>query len=215
MSINTDRADINRANSLKSTGPRTDAGKARSAMNALKHGLSAKAIVLPDEDPAAYQRHIDSYLKEFQPVGEAELQQVHFLADTSWQLQRVGRLEITLFSPFDENLTLDSQMRSLATLGMHRHRLSRDFDRTLKELRAAQHDRIKQHRFQVAEASKLYSLDEDQGIEYDPSVDGFVFTKEEVETFLHRQQRKMDAVRHHFRRDDDENDEEEENNSDK
>ena len=212
MSSNTNRAEINRANSQHSTGPRTDAGKARSAMNALKHGLSAKAIVLPGEDPAAYQRHIDSYMNEYKPATPAELQQVHFLADTSWQLQRVGRLENKLFSPFDENLTLDSQMRSLATLGMHRHRLSRDFDRTLRELKQAQHDRRKQERFEVAQASKLYAMDEDQGNEYDPSVDGFVCSRKEVETYLLRKNRFTAAVRHSHEQPDDE---EEENNSKK
>ena len=215
MSTNTNRADINRANSQKSTGPRTEAGKSRSAMNALKHGLTAKAILLPTEDSEAYQRHIDSFMNEYKPANPGELTQVQFLAETSWLLARVGRLELALFSEFDEHKTLDSQMRALATISIHRHRLSRDFDRTLKELKQAQHDRIKQHRFQVAEASKLYSLDEDQGIEYDPSVDGFVFPKSEVETFVLRQQRQHDAVKHHFRRDDDENDEEEEKNSDK
>ena len=215
MSTNTNRADINRANSQKSTGPRTEAGKSRSAMNALKHGLTAKAILLPTEDSEAYQRHIDSFMNEYKPANPGELTQVQFLAETSWLLARVGRLELALFSEFDEDKTLDSQMRALATISIHRHRLSRDFDRTLKELKQAQHDRIKQHRFQVAEASKLYSLDEDQGIEYDPSVDGFVFPKSEIETFLQRQQRQHDAVKHHFRRDDDETGEEEEKNTEK
>ena len=214
MSNNTNRADINRANSQNSTGPRTEAGKARSAMNALKHGLTAKAILLPNEDPEAYQRHIDTFMNEYKPANPAELTQVTNLANMSWLLQRVDRLELALFSEFDEHKTLDSQMRALATISIHRHRLSRDFEHVLKQLRQAQHDRIKQHRFQVAEASKLYSLDEDQGIEYDPSVDGFVFPKSEVETFLHRQQRQHDAVKHHFRRDDEETGEEEEKDSD-
>ena len=55
MSLNSNRADINRANSLKFANPRTEAGKSRSAMNALKHGLRPKAIVLPNEHPPRYQ----------------------------------------------------------------------------------------------------------------------------------------------------------------
>ena len=214
MSLNTKRADINRANSLKSTGPRTEAGKSRSRMNALTHGMTAKAIVLPDEDPEAYKRHVDTFMNQFKPDNPAEVAQVQNLADTSWHQARMSRLEIQLFSEFDEHKTLESQMRSLATISMHRHRLSRDFDRTLKELKQAQHERQKQHRRYLAEAAMLFSLDEDQGIEYDPSVDGFVFTKNEVETFLHRKQRQFDAVQHNLPPDDDENDEEEENKRD-
>ena len=35
-----DRAVINRANAQKSTGPRTAAGKQRSSLNALRHGIN-------------------------------------------------------------------------------------------------------------------------------------------------------------------------------
>lgn len=52
------RLDANRRNALRSTGPRSAAGKARSAQNALKHGL---ASLSPDnflaiEDRAAFDQ---------------------------------------------------------------------------------------------------------------------------------------------------------------
>jgi hypothetical protein len=39
-----DRAAINRENSLKSTGPITDAGKKVSSLNALRHGLTGQTL---------------------------------------------------------------------------------------------------------------------------------------------------------------------------
>ena len=45
------RAATNRANSLHSTGPRTEPGKQRSSLNALRHRLTARTAVLPTEDP--------------------------------------------------------------------------------------------------------------------------------------------------------------------
>ena len=45
--------EANRRNAQKSTGPKTDEGKARVRRNAFKHGMTARTImpVLPQEDP--------------------------------------------------------------------------------------------------------------------------------------------------------------------
>jgi len=50
-------SSVNLANSQHSTGPRTDSGKQRSSLNALRHGLTAASPVLPSEDQAAFDAH--------------------------------------------------------------------------------------------------------------------------------------------------------------
>jgi len=43
----TNRAAVNKANAQHSTGPRTEAGKQRSKLNAFRHGLTGQTVVLP------------------------------------------------------------------------------------------------------------------------------------------------------------------------
>ena len=64
------RIAANRANSLKSTGPRTTLGRERSRGNALKHGLTGAGVVLPNEDAAEVERRFQAFQDELQPSGE-------------------------------------------------------------------------------------------------------------------------------------------------
>src|SRR5579883_2987615 len=66
------RSEINRQNAQKSTGPKTQEGKARSRRNAMKHGLRAEILSLPNEDPAAIQARVDSWNDYYQPRNPAE-----------------------------------------------------------------------------------------------------------------------------------------------
>src|SRR5579883_2724776 len=66
------RSEINRQNAQKSTGPKTQEGKARSRRNALKHGLRAEVLPLPNEDPAELQARSDAWNDYFKPRNPAE-----------------------------------------------------------------------------------------------------------------------------------------------
>ena len=68
MTSTIDRAEINRRNAQKSTGPRTPEGKARSRFNAVKHGCRARLPILPGEDPEAYERRLDAWVGKFAPA---------------------------------------------------------------------------------------------------------------------------------------------------
>ena len=59
--------EANRANSVRSTGPKGLLGKARSSMNACKHGLTAQTVVIEDEDPAQFDVLRDALQEEFDP----------------------------------------------------------------------------------------------------------------------------------------------------
>src|ERR1700694_4845665 len=98
------RTARNRANAAHSTGPKTEAGKKRSSLNAYRHGLTGQTIILPAEDLDAYQEVTRTFFNDYKPVGTLEKHLVQFLADPSWRLDRVAALESNLIAlGFDEH----------------------------------------------------------------------------------------------------------------
>jgi len=176
------RAATNRANSLHSTGPRTEPGKQRSSRNALRHGLTAQTAVLPTENPETYQRHIQQFLDEYAPATATEIQLVHEIANTAWRLNRIPFLEAELFSQSPNPQTL---IPLLATLGLHGSRLSRQFQKALDQLREIQEVRHRLERRQLTEAAELFLRHQHKGLPWDPAAfsneTGFVFSKEQLE----------------------------------
>jgi hypothetical protein len=83
----------NRANAKHSTGPKTKEGKKRSRMNSCKHGLSAKAILVDEEDPADFDELHKNLIVEFSPRPGAEAQLVFRLAALFWRLRRIPAFE--------------------------------------------------------------------------------------------------------------------------
>jgi hypothetical protein len=82
----------NRANAQLSTGPTSSEGKAKISHNALKTGLTGRTVLLPTEDVAAYQAHIERIFKQFNPEDDEEKRLTQSLADTLWRLDRIPSL---------------------------------------------------------------------------------------------------------------------------
>jgi hypothetical protein len=78
-------------------GPITPEGKARSARNATRHGLTGKTVVLTTEDPAQFDELLDDYVKEYSPATRLQLDLVHELAACRWRLQRLWAIETCAF----------------------------------------------------------------------------------------------------------------------
>ena len=92
------RAAASRKNGAKSCGPSTPEGKARSAQNALKHGLRAeKYVVLPDEDASEFAALEAALRDELAPEGALQNILVGRIARAAWRLERAERLEVELF----------------------------------------------------------------------------------------------------------------------
>jgi hypothetical protein len=88
----------NRRNAQKSTGPKTPEGKAAVRLNAMKHGLLSKDVLLPGEDESALKELGDRLRDELQPEGELENLLVDRITAATWRLSRLGRVEAGIFA---------------------------------------------------------------------------------------------------------------------
>jgi hypothetical protein len=146
----------------QATGPKTPEGKAISCMNALKTGLTGRTVLLPTDDAAAFEQHVQAYFDEYKPQGLRERELVQSLAETRWRLNRSFALEAALFSQIafatEEGPPAPSQVekllkyeKTLKNLHLQEARLNRRFDKDIAELRALQAERVQAEDSRVEE----------------------------------------------------------------
>src|SRR5258708_39904108 len=93
----TKQLEANRLNALKSTGPRSEAGKQQSRYNALRHGLTAETVIAALEHKDDYQAFVAEIAADYQPRSAVETELVSRLASLLWRLRRSTRIETGLF----------------------------------------------------------------------------------------------------------------------
>jgi hypothetical protein len=89
-----DRAETARRNGARSKGPLSTASKARSALNAIRHGLRAKSVILPGLEKASdWEDHVAAVAGSLRPTSYLEEQLVERIALQLWRLRRAARAE--------------------------------------------------------------------------------------------------------------------------
>ena len=141
------RAEASRRNGARSRGPRTAEGKARSARNALKHGLCAERFLVPlEEDPAAFEALQGALLVELAPVGAVQTVLAHRVVSAAWRLGRADEIEAGVLREqrySDGGLGLAvirdcNGARAVPTLPRYRGAALAEFLRCLRVLQALQ-----------------------------------------------------------------------------
>jgi hypothetical protein len=74
-------------------GPKTVAGKARIALNALTHGVTSARLVVPGERREDWAAHCRGALEALAPVGPVEAALAERVASALWRLDRVTAYE--------------------------------------------------------------------------------------------------------------------------
>ena len=88
--------ESNRRNAQKSTGPKTDDGKARASRSAVRHGLTAETVIKLLEDPDDYRAFEQAVTADYDAVTAVERELVLRLASLLWRLRRATAIETGL-----------------------------------------------------------------------------------------------------------------------
>ena len=204
------------ADPKRSGGPRTEAGKRRSSLNACKHHIFSKITVLPAADLAVYNESLKQYLADYLPVGILETDLVHHIADLQFRIRRCRSIEHSLFAvgfedfvdridsglpevdaAFTEGPTWRQNKHDLMLLTVYESRLENSLKREIAYLEKLQAERKAAYAQAEAEAIRLKQLAESEGEVYEPANDfipasahgKFVFSAEAIDRAIDRQSR--------------------------
>jgi hypothetical protein len=204
-------------NQSKSTGNRTPEGKERSSLNALRHGLTGRIVVLPSEDLNVYQACCKELMVDLAPETPVERQYAQTFCDTQWRLNRARSLEDSMFAlghfeganipgiehPEIQNALTAAKVfrensKAFVNLSLYEQRLQRTQKEALRQLQELQAQRIAVRKTAAleetdAEAEALSNLHKMKGEPFVPDAGQFVFSATQIEQEAHRQNRRANA----------------------
>jgi hypothetical protein len=202
----------NRLNSEKSHGPASSQGRVRSSMNALRHGLTARVVVLPSEDMAAYHAFSKEIVDCLDPQTPVERQFAQTVADNQWRINRIrsiedGMLGMGHFEAAGDFPTDHTEVHSAMTaarafrdgskafvnLSIYEQRLHRSMKEALRQLKELQAERRERRKTEMDDAIRLLKAQRMKGLPYVPSETEFVYASAEIEREERRRDRLHDA----------------------
>ena len=154
------RAEINRKNAQHSTGPTSESGKQKSALNGIKHGLTGQRLLLLPHEVELYQRMNAAFRSDYNPQTELESQLIQHIVDCNMRLHRIAAIENNMFAVGTiDNIREDvkhddateaviaqtrawiKQADSFEKLGRHEGRISRQLLKYTQEIDRVQTNR--------------------------------------------------------------------------
>jgi hypothetical protein len=211
---NAAQISANQANSQLSTGPKTEAGKAKSAFNALKTGLTGRTVLLPAEDASFYQQHLARFNSTYKPQTPEEQHLVQSLADTDWRLLRIPSLESGIYALGQRNFadlfndqadpdvraafiqahTFMTYRKDLSNLSLQERRLRAQFQADAAALASLQNALLAARKQALKRAATNFVVAKRTGEAFDPGQFGFEFTLTEIEEAAKQSKAQSDAA---------------------
>jgi hypothetical protein len=208
MSTTEAQITANQANAEKSTGPTTEAGKARSSLNAIKTGLTGRILLIPEHDAPIYQKHLDRFFAKYSPATDDEHDLVQSIVDDEWRLLSIVPRETGIWAlgrdvcaalvvhEKDPNrreglllahisLVYKSELSNLA---LQERRLTNKIEKNVAKLEALQKERTDARLKEMAQAKRSLEACEKNNLEPEFDLFGFDFSVDEFKTYLTRSQ---------------------------
>jgi len=193
----------NQLNALKSTGPKTEEGKAVARFNARRHGLTGQFYCMSDDDEKAYSDFEADMLKSLKPVGACENQIAIAITQDHWRMNRSRAVEFNLYGRGHDELkdivdastenaqaaatmadTFRNEHRVFANIALYETRIHRMISKNEKRLEELQAERKAAEKIALKEAELIVRFADftDDKAELDKPllVNGFVFSPAEI-----------------------------------
>ena len=140
--------NANRANAQRSTGPKTEEGKAKSSRNRLSHGFLSNTRFLFDEDSEEFFALLNDLIGEYQPATPTEQFMVEDMAHNRWVSGRAIRIQHDLLNRNYKNMAGELSIspdvdRQLPLFIRYQTTADRAFHKAHTELVKAQKERKK------------------------------------------------------------------------
>ena len=192
--------EANRENAKFSTGPKSEAGRAASALNNTRHGLAGAFRVLPTESQSDFDILLATLSSEHQPATFTESTLVEAMAQHHWLRQRSLNLESSCYDPATGQIT---DQKQLALYLRYQTTHERGFHKALNDLlklRAAKrkheigfesHKRVQEKHDMKKEGHKWNMLLAQAKIDYEQNR-GWDHELKEIEASLARDRRKQE-----------------------
>jgi hypothetical protein len=81
------------ANGARSRGPVTAEGRRRSSLNAIRHGLLSKAVVLNNESEEGFAQLLAQHLTRLAPADDVEHEAIEEMVASIWRIRRLWTIE--------------------------------------------------------------------------------------------------------------------------
>ncbi len=205
----------NLKNAMRSTGPNTTNGKSRSKLNAVRHGLTAQTILLPNDDVYAYKALCDEFTKYCRPANIFEKVLVQQIADSAWRLGRCTAMSENMFSvghmgadggmlmpdpalhaAVTAPRVLKNNVPSLEALSRATSRLQRGLKDAMDQLTALQNERKLREKADLEAAAAMLKYMKSIKKTFIPADFGFVLTIEKIDVHIRYQFTLESALNH-------------------